>query len=122
MSDAMERAIKKSSEDTSGFEPLRTSPTRLKSGVIFDADRLAVEARFAVDPSYVACIVIDYINHDDRWDHNLVNFYYDNDEDPTTTIDSYRVYEDGRVESTDVGMAHESDDNDTIASVIEGKD
>ena len=39
MSDA---AIKKSAEDTSGFEPLRSSPDRLKSGAIFEEFRQAV--------------------------------------------------------------------------------
>ena len=89
MSDA---AIKKSAEDTSGFEPLRSSPDRLKSGAIFEEFRQAVINQvMELGLNYTDVIVIDYINHEDHWDHNLVNFYYSNDEDPTTTIVSFRV-------------------------------
>ena len=100
MSDAMERAIKKSAEDTSGFTPLRNSPPRLKTGTVH-AENLAACLRTAVvTPGYDTVIVVDYRNHSDIWDHNLVNFYYSNDSDPTTTIESFRVYDNGMVTTT----------------------
>lgn len=95
----IDRAIKKSSEDTSGFEPLRRSPDRLKSGNTFDICRGDVLASVGGLGDYSHCIVIDYLNHDDIWDHNLVNFYFTNEEDPTTTIRAFRWYQDGTIES-----------------------
>lgn len=95
----MERAIKKSAEDTSGFTP-RPSPKRLKQGETHDREVGMVKANAVVTPGYVASIVVDYRSHSDIWDHNLVNFYYSHDEDPTTTIESFRVYDTGKVTTT----------------------
>lgn len=120
MSDAMERAIKKSAEDTD-FEPLRRSPDRLKTGERYDETIRTVTGYAVVPANYTHALVIDYISFDSRWDHNMVNFYYQNDTDPTTTIVSFRAYADGRVESTDVGKVHEQADDDSIVSFIEGK-
>ncbi len=95
----MERAIKKSAEDTSGFTP-RPCPNRLKSGETHDREVGKVKAAALVTPGYVASIVVDYRSHSDIWDHNLVNFYYENDTDPRTTIESFRVYDNDMVTTT----------------------
>ena len=101
-SDKLERAIKASAEDTSGFEP-RVTATRLKSGSDWEYYRAQIENTTAVPSGWVACIVVNYLGFDPMWDHNLVNYYFNHEEDPTTTIFSFRAYKDGRVESTDVG-------------------
>ena len=100
MSDSpIDRAIKKSSEDASGFEPMRRSPDRLKSGNKYDICRTDVLGRFPGLDDYTACVVIDYITFDKTmWDHNLVNFYFTHEEDPTTTIQAFRWYQNGNIE------------------------
>ena len=114
----MERAIKKSAEDTSGFTP-RPSPDRLKRGDIYDRDISKVKANAVVSPGYVAAIVVDYRSHSNIWDHNLVNFYYENDTDPRTTIESFRVYDNGMVTTT---ATHERPvlSDEAIDAFIEG--
>lgn len=97
---ASDKAIKKSSEDTSGFTNHRPSPRRLKTGETFNKYRKQVEEAVNIPSNYVACLVVDYVGYKDCWDHNLVNFYYDHEDDPRTTIIAYRAYTDGRVTPT----------------------
>ena len=96
----LDKMIKRSSEDTSGTEPSRKSPERLKTGDIYDKHRIQVADSHSPPVDWVACLVVDYMSFDERFDFNLVNFYYENEDDPRTVIRSFRSYADGRVETT----------------------
>ncbi len=99
MSEANDRAIKQSSEDMSGFTPLRTSCPILRSGDEYD--RCVGVARTMVPAGFIAVKVVDYEAHIPRWPHGqLVNFYYENDTDPRTTIEGVRVFLDNSAAST----------------------
>ncbi len=99
MSEANDRAIKQSSEDVSGFTPLRTSCPVLRSGDEYD--RCVQAARPLVPAGYIAVKVVDYASHLPRWPHGqLVNFYYEHDTDPRTTIEGVRVFPDNSAAST----------------------
>ena len=93
MGDALDRAIKESSENTD-FEPLRKSVPRLRSGEQYDV--CVAAARPHATPGYIAVTVADYMTGM-GWSHNLVNFFYSHDTDPGTTIEAFRVYQSGKV-------------------------
>lgn len=90
---ASDAEIKRSSEDTS-FEPLRKSCPRLRSGEEYEVS--VAMARPHATPGYYTSVVVDYMNGL-GWTHNLVNFYYQHEEDPRTTIEAFRVYPSGKV-------------------------
>ena len=100
MGSVNDKEIKKSAEDTSG-SIARPSAITLKAGEEFDRCVVACKTQAVVPAGYLAARVIDYNNFNAMWDHNLVNFYYQNETDPTTTIVSFRVTPDGDVTSTD---------------------
>lgn len=102
MESANDKAIKKSSEDTSDFGPMRVNIPRLKRGEEYDRCVVACKTNAVVPPGYIAAIVCDYINSGTAMAGigNLVNFYYENDTDPRTTIVSFRVDTEGNVRST----------------------
>ena len=85
-----DKAIKASAEDTS-FVYDKSNPNRLKSGETHAKYVRACEIASVVPPNYTAVIVIDYMSWNEKWDHNLVNFYYEFPEDPRTRIISFRV-------------------------------
>lgn len=92
-----DRAIKKSAENEPEYVAKPSAP-RLEG-----QDKATVVAEvirtMGVAENFSHVHVIDYPSFNGIWDHMLVNFYYDNDEDPTTTIASFRYYLDGNVES-----------------------
>jgi hypothetical protein len=94
MGDALDREIKASSEDTTGFQPMRVSVPRLRRGETYDI--CVAAARPHATPGYIASVVVDYMTGM-GWTHNLVNFYYEHDTDPRTTIEAFRVYASGKV-------------------------
>lgn len=97
--DQLDRAIKESSMDTSGFTMLRTPCPVLRSGSEFD--RIKAAALPHAGPGYTHVKAFDYEAHMPGWPHGqLINFYYDNETDPRTTLECFRVWSDGRVERT----------------------
>lgn len=84
-----DKAIKKSADENVPFES-RPSAKRLPEGQLKDQILAAIPAeklRLGWDTVHV----IDYPGFDKRFDFYRVNFYYTNQEDPTTSIDSWCV-------------------------------
>lgn len=94
--DQLEKAIKKSAMDVPPWEGRKSAP-RLEGSEKEDLVKSLIEAK-DVPLNYVAVNVINYPAYDENFDHMLVNFYYTNDTDPTTTIKAYRVYVSGDIE------------------------
>jgi len=94
--DQLDKAIKRSSMDEPPYEG-KPSAKRLtgdsKQGILDQ-----VEAKFTVAPNYDSVNVVDLPGYDECFPYFLINYYYTNDADPTTTLDCYRVYTDGKVE------------------------
>jgi hypothetical protein len=50
-----------------------------------------------MSPNYDTAHVVDLPGFDECFNYTLINYYYTKDTDPTTVIDSYRVWSDGKV-------------------------
>ncbi len=83
-----DRAIKKSAANEPEYEP-RPKADRLTSGPLYDAVRSLVDKK--VDPSWIHCKVMDYPSFDPAFQWYRINYYYQHDTDPTTTLDSFVV-------------------------------
>ncbi len=92
---AEDRAIKKSANDVPPYEAKNKVP-RLEGTEKDDLVRRLVD-EMNVDQSYTHVNVYNYPAFDEAWDHMLVNFYYQNPKDPTTSLKCYRVYTSGRI-------------------------
>jgi len=92
---AEDRAIKRSSNDVPKFE-VRNKVPRLegseKNTMVADVVRA-----MNVDQTYTHVNVYNYPAFNEAWDHMLVNFYYSNIKDPTTSLRCYRVYTSGDI-------------------------
>ena len=85
-----DRAIKKSAEQEPEYTP-RPSAQRLPDGEL----KLSVINKCKnVKAGYTHVHVIDYPSFDASFDWYRVNFYYSQDVDPTTRIDSYVIQKD----------------------------
>jgi len=93
--DQLDKAIKRSSMDVPPYEGKPSAP-RLsgdsKQGILAQ-----VEAAFTVDPNYDIVHVVDFPSYDKCFNYFLINYYYTQDKDPTTYLECYRVYTDGKV-------------------------
>ena len=95
--DQLDRLIKDSAMDTTGSGPRRAVAKTLRYGEEFERVRDAALASGLVDEGYVHVKVADYPSLYKQWDHSLINFYYENESDPRTTIIALRVGVDGKV-------------------------
>ncbi len=93
--DQLDKAIKKSSMDEPPYEG-KPSAARL-AGESKQAFLDQVELFFTIDPNYDTVNVVDLPGFNDCFDYTLINYYYTRDTDPTTYLDCYRVYTDGKV-------------------------
>ena len=94
----LDRLITASAQDDSFEGTNRRSADKLRSGPLYDLVVSQCEAKAMTPANYVARIVIDYIDFDPvTWDSRLVMYYTQHDEDPMTRIQSWRVYDDGKV-------------------------
>tara|TARA_R100001463_G_scaffold114151_1_gene169332 strand:- start:222 stop:512 length:291 start_codon:yes stop_codon:yes gene_type:complete len=85
---ASDRAIKKSAEDISGFEPMKRSADRITG----DHAQAVINAiTLDYDPNYTHVHVVDFPEFDPAFNFYRVNFYYQTKEDPTTRISSFIV-------------------------------
>lgn len=97
MSDKQDRAIQASAKDEPEFKR-PSSPQRLTGKAKLEVLKTIDRAGVKINPSYSHVNVIDYPSfHGELYDHYLVNFYFEHEEDPRTTIHSLRVYTDGTV-------------------------
>jgi len=85
---AEDRAIKKSANTPPDFKP-KPSANRLTSGPLYNAVRSLVDEK--VTPSWIHCKVIDYPSFDPAFTWYRINYYYQHDTEPTTTLDSFVV-------------------------------
>ena len=83
--------------DTSFGGLMRPTVDILRSGPEFERCRDAAVASGLVDEGYVHVKVADYPSLYKNWDHSLINFYYENESDPRTTIIALRIGVDGKV-------------------------
>ena len=74
----------------------RVSSPHLKGKEKDSLIKALIEAK-DVPMNFDAVNVFNYPAFDECFDHMLVNFYYTNLTDPTTTILSYRVYTSGNI-------------------------
>lgn len=93
----IDRAIKKSSENEPEYVA-KPSAQRLKGKERNEIVAAVMESQNVAE-NYTHVHVTDYPTFNKIWDHMLVNFYYQHDSDPTTTIASFRYYLDGTVEA-----------------------
>lgn len=93
--DQIDKAIKRSAADEPAYEG-RPSAKRL-TGDSKQAFLNQVETAFTVDPNYDTVNVVDLPGYDECFNYTLINYYYTRDTDPTTYLDCYRVYSDGKV-------------------------
>ena len=84
-----DRAIKKSAEDEPDFTP-RASAKRLPDGELRDR----IFALCDAPAGYTHRYVVDYPSFDKRFNWYRANFYYQNEEDPTTSIKSFVITKD----------------------------
>jgi hypothetical protein len=93
--DQREKAIKKSAMDIPPYEA-RPSAPRLEGSEKDSLVKTVIAAK-DVPMNYDAVNVFNYTAFDENFDHMLLNFYYTNPTDPTTTILSYRAYTSGNI-------------------------
>ena len=83
--------------DNSGSGLIRPQAPVLRDGEEFERCRDAALASNLVPANYIYAKVADYPSLYKNWDHSLINFYYENDTDPRTTIIALRIGVDGTV-------------------------
>jgi hypothetical protein len=96
--DQIDKAIKRSSMDEPPYEG-KPSAKRL-TGESKQAFLDQVETFFTIEPNYDIANVVDLPGFDECFNYTLINYYYTKDTDPSTVIDSYRVWSDGKVTQT----------------------
>lgn len=70
---------------------MRPTVDVLTKGDEFERCRDAALASGLVPEGYIYAKVADYPTLYKNWDHSLINFYYQNETDPRTTITALRV-------------------------------
>ena len=93
-----DRAIKRSAEQEPTYVPRPSAPRLEGTEKELMVAKVSKEMNVPMNWSHVH--IVNYPAFDERWDHMLVNFYYEQDEDPTTFIKAYRAYTDGTIEAT----------------------
>ena len=93
--DQLDKAIKRSAMEVPPWEG-RASAPRLEGEEKDSLVTSLIEAK-DVPLNFDSVIVFNYPALYEEFDHMLVNFYYSNITDPTTTIKSYRVYTSGKM-------------------------
>lgn len=94
--DQLDKEIKRSAMNVPPSTGRVSSP-HLKGEEKDSLIKSLIEAK-DVPMNFDAVNVFNYPAFDENFDHMLVNFYYTNDTDPTTTIKAYRVYISGDIE------------------------
>ena len=83
-----DRAIKRSAEQEPEYVP-KPSAMALEEGALKNS--IIAKVVDQTPENYTHAKVIDYPSFDSAFTWYRVNFYYEHDEDPTTTINSFRV-------------------------------
>jgi hypothetical protein len=93
--DQIDRAIKRSAMDLAPG-PSRPQCPRLEGKEKESLVSSLIKAK-NVPINFDSVAVFNYPAFDECFDHMLINFYYTNNTDPTTTIKAYRVYKSGDI-------------------------